>query len=861
MPRLDAFFGANAVQRNKIKRSAGSSKDQGCVKRQKKNVSDSTKSSYFGAKSGKAEIIDLDSGDDDEDEIEKEKPMAIKKAIAISPKKGKAKKIIKAAAKTSKPSKSPKSSLAATGLKTAEDILSTIPDADESYLKVDPEAANMNYFQLKARQKDITPVEGEHKEIPKARSNCLNGLTIVFTGVLPFIGREECERLASQYGAKVTKSISGRTGVVVIGRDAGPKKVTLIKQKHIKCIDEDGFIQLLAKMPENGGSGEAAQKELAKKEREISKAIEEAEQEEKEEKSHRRSQKSNQDKVTRGPESQLWTVRYAPTDLRQICGNKGNVEMLYNWLDHWFETQHEGKYSRGAGIDNYRSVLISGPPGTGKTTAANLVAHKVGYDIIEKNASDFRSKKILNQELKVCLDNTSVAGFFKQSTENEAKVRRFVLVMDEVDGMSSGDNGGVAQLAQFCRVTKTPLILICNDKSLPKMRAFDRVCYDMTWRRPTAREMRSRLMTIAHREGLKLDPNVIDELVSSTHNDIRQIINVMSTVARTQKTLNFQDASQIDKSWKKEVALKPFDVVGRLLSSGSYGDRAMYNINEKINLYFSDMDMIPLMMHENYRSTQPAELFNHPPGKQNLVHLKLLAEASNSISESDLINKLIRGGDQQWSLLPFYGVASTIIPGSKICGRVTSRVMFTSWLGQNSKSMKYKRVVQQLQYHSSTKTHTNNQELRLSYLPYLKEMLTTPLIEKGADGIGETLQLLDQYYLTREDWDSIMEMGVGRQGKMDQKLKKIPSRVKTQFTRRYNSYVHPTIVYRTGQIKVGKVRKMKYDDTGDGGDDDDDDDDDNDDDDNDDTDSDMQDINKNSLIKAVNKKPKAKRTR
>lgn len=733
---------------------------------------------------------------------------------------------------------------------SAEDVLKTIPDADPSLLVIDPEMEGKNFFQLKAVQGNVQPTG--HRDIPEGRPGCLLGLTIVFTGVLPSIDRNECERIAQQYGAKVTKSISGKTSCVVIGREAGPSKIKKIKSLKTKVIDEDGFIKLLESMPSGGGSGSTAQKARAQQEA-LEKQIKQ-EAIEDEIKAEKEKEFKNNSPIARtstslgsvtksqhniSKENQLWTVRYAPTEMKHICGNKGNVEMLYNWLETWFQTKHE---LSGGSIDNYRSILISGPPGIGKTTSATLIAKKLGYDVIETNASDFRSKKLLNEHLKVTLDNSSVAGFF-DSSDNQANRKKICLIMDEVDGMSSGDNGGLATIAQFCRTTKTPMILICNDKSLPKMRTLDKYCFDMVWRRPTARDMKSRLMSIAHREGLKLDPNLIDQLVQITHNDIRQIINIMSTVARTQGSLNFQNLNDMQSSWEKEVSIKPFEIIPRLLSPNRM------TLNEKIGMYFNDMDIIPLMIHENYKMVRPTG------ASSKIDQLKKFERAADYISESDLINSQIRGSEQQWSLLPFHAVMSTVLPSKEIQGQVTGRIMFTSWLGQNSKRMKFDRIVQNLQYHTCTKTHSNNSQLRSFYVPYLKDRMVELLSEKGSDGIPELLELMDSYYLTKDDFDNIMELSVSGTRKPDERYKKVPTSVKSAFTRKYNSYAHPTIIYKTGDSvsKRGMMGSSKSfdedtidDDAGKNKNDDDDDDS------NDNDNSD--DLVKDNLIKAV--KPK-----
>ena len=47
------------------------------------------------------------------------------------------------------------------------------------------------------------------------------------------------------------------------------------------------------------------------------------------------------------------------------------------------------------GIHQHRALLLSGPPGIGKTTTAIVVARTHGYEPLEFNASDTRNKKRL----------------------------------------------------------------------------------------------------------------------------------------------------------------------------------------------------------------------------------------------------------------------------------------------------------------------------------------------------------------------------------------------------------------------------------------------------------------------------------
>lgn len=675
----------------------------------------------------------------------------------------------------------------------AESLLASIPDADLP--DPDPNAPASNFAKFKAMESAKSTPAAYSGPLPEGRPNCLAGLTIVFTGQLPTLDRSTLAELATRYGARVTGSISGKTTLVVLGADAGPLKVKKIKLLGIKATTEEGFLQLIAQSASDGGDLEAAAKARAKREAEEQKAIAEAVKMEQEEAAKQALE------LTPAPNSQLWTVKYAPTNVSQLCGNKGAVTKLTNWLSNWFEyAKHDFKDGGPDGMGTYRAVLISGPPGIGKTTAAHLVAKLLGFDVLEKNASDVRSKLLLNATVKLVLDNTLVVGYFSAPQTPSANNKRFCLIMDEVDGMLAGDHGGAGQLSAFCRTTHMPIILICNDKSLPKMRTFDKSAFDLVFRRPDAQLMRARLMTIAHREHIKLDPNVIPQLVEATHNDIRQIITLLLTVLRTKSEVGFGNGKEIADEWAKHVALKPFDIVGRLLAAGLYGELLHTSLGDKIDLYFNDMDFTPLMVQENYLATRPSR------GSTKSAHLLLVARAADLILQLDLVNSLIRGLEQQWLLLPFHAVMLLVRPGLLVAGLVT-RIEFAKWLGQNLRSLKFSRMLQELQYHTTMRTLVDKVGLRLDYIPVLNTKLRQPLEQRQAEGIDDTIAMLDYYYLSREDWDNMSEMMTGAKSK-----DKLTTATKSAFTRKYNKGTHPVAIYHSANSVVQQTKlKVDYD--------------------------------------------------
>lgn len=99
-------------------------------------------------------------------------------------------------------------------------------------------------------------------------------------------------------------------------------------------------------------------------------------------------------------------------------------------------------------------------------------------------------------------------------------------------------------------------------------------------------------------------------------------------------------------------------------------------------------------------------------------------------------------------------------------------------------------------------------EIRQQYLPLLWYRLVKELEVKGKEGIGGIIELMDSYFLTKDDWDAILELGVGP---MDEKLISVPTQTKIAFTRTYNLCSHPLPFMKAGSIVAPKAKRDKPD--------------------------------------------------
>ncbi|CAF0797765.1 unnamed protein product [Rotaria sordida] len=705
----------------------------------------------------------------------------------------------------SKPKLSTKTSMEKVVSQTKTNI-NTTPQKKLKIQEIDPIEKRKRSENYKSFMNRGGPDAPGSKTIPDGEKNCLKNLTFVISGVLESLERDECKKLIEKYTGRVTITISGKTNYLIVGRDASEAKTDKARQTNIKIISEDDLFEMIRTRP---GDESPSKKQLSTTSKSSSMTVKR--------KSSSTVSQSIDDpgpiitpKISVDESNLLWVDKYKPQTIKHLIGQQGEkscVQKLIIWLRDWYK--HHGHsdekvkakssftFNRNEDPTMFKAALLSGPPGIGKTTTAQLVCQHLNFEYIEKNASDQRSKKSMTN---LSSDTYSVVNFSNKTSS----LSKYVLIMDEVDGVSgNADRGGIQELILLIKRTRIPIICICNDRQHKKIRSLANYCYDLRFHRPTIQQIRAGMLTILHRENIQnIKQEILDEIIESCNHDIRQIIHTLNLWSIQNITNTNKIAA---KMIEKTRNTNPFELC-RLSFSDEYREKSL---TDKSDLFFYDYQLIPLLIQENYLQCQPhlSTLNKQKRTLTDIEHLNLISKAADSISLGDICSQMIFSKNESWSLLPYQAIFSTVAPCSYVRGHLRSMVNFSSYFGQRSRTNKNERLLNEIEKHICLKiTSTNKQQFNLDYLSYLSQALISPLKNFKQDkGIEQCISLLDDYYLNRDDFQTIIELNTWSKTGRNQ-YEQLDTQTKSLLTRNYNKTNHRTPYT---MIDMKKIKKSK----------------------------------------------------
>jgi len=213
-----------------------------------------------------------------------------------------------------------------------------------------------------------------------------------------------------------------------------------------------------------------------------------------------------------------WTEVYRPTTLSDLRGNDKARDSLHSWARSWDE--------------HNEAAIIYGSPGVGKTSAAHALATDMGWDVMELNASDSRTKDQIEK----------VAGgaAMNQSLTNNG---RQLVILDEADNLHRHkDRGGAGAMTRLVKSANQPIVLIAND-FYDMSRGLRGACRDIEFRDVSARSILPALRDICRREDIQYDDAALERIADRNAGDLRGAINDLQAVGEGRDRLTIEHIS------------------------------------------------------------------------------------------------------------------------------------------------------------------------------------------------------------------------------------------------------------------------------------------------------------------------------
>jgi DNA polymerase III delta prime subunit len=278
-------------------------------------------------------------------------------------------------------------------------------------------------------------------------------------------------------------------------------------------------------------------------------------------------------------------------NINKVLDRESISNEIKNILENFDEKCKNVNFNKG--------IYIYGAPGTGKTLFVTKLLEDLNYDIIRYDAGDVRNTSLIDTITSNNISNRNVLHMMNKT------VKKIVIVMDEIDGMNSGDKGGITSLIKLIRQKKTkkqkmedvtlnPIICIGNYFLDKKMKELMKVCNVFELKTPNTKQISTLMQDIA-------DNRLKTMLLQYIQGDLRKLRFIQQLHKNNPELLNENLVKNILHFKSQNEDSKK--IVKHLINENMMIDKHNTFINE------TDRTIVALLWHENIIDTiqkQPA---------------------------------------------------------------------------------------------------------------------------------------------------------------------------------------------------------------------------------------------------------------
>lgn len=342
-----------------------------------------------------------------------------------------------------------------------------------------------------------------------------------------------------------------------------------------------------------------------------------------------------------------WCEKYRANSFSEVKGQDFAIEKVKIFLKQF---------------PKKKSAVLHGPPGVGKTSLAYALASELDLEILELNASDLRDKEKIGQIIG--------PASLSQSLFKRGKI----ILIDEVDGISARDRGGLSELLSILERSAFPVVVTANDIWQQKFNLLRQKSELVQLKELDYKVVLDILRSICFKEACRVNDEVLTSIAIRARGDIRASINDLELLAKSNETLIVKDMGERNKEQSIFTALQ-------YIFKNSKLDTKMIDVFDEVKM---EIDEIFLWVEENtpleYRGVE-------------------LAKAMDALSRADVFRGRIHR-QQYWRFMVYEyfflgaGIAASkkVIKAGWVNYKKPTRIL-KIWL-QNQRSVMKKSICQ-----------------------------------------------------------------------------------------------------------------------------------------------------------------------